>query len=188
MSFTEKDKKRLVELQTLNSMCDRLNLSQEDLLELEALKKKRNANFDEVERPKHYNNHPSGVESIDINEYLDYCLGCVWKYTMRFRDKGTPLKDLKKGLWYAQRSQAQGHSRILQVSESMDIEYKVESYVKSVVIAEPDTRAKDIFNSIYVISRKHPEAEVYCREKYAILTGGISELIQEWENKNGKEN
>jgi len=54
----------------------------------------------EVNEPKHYRSHESGIEAIEITRWLQFDLGNCWKYCMRYRDKGTPKKDLKKAIWY----------------------------------------------------------------------------------------
>lgn len=54
----------------------------------------------EVNEPKHYRSHESGIEAIEVTRWLQFDLGNCWKYCMRYRDKGTPKKDLKKALWY----------------------------------------------------------------------------------------
>ena len=48
-----------------------------------------------VDHPKHYNNHPSGVEAIEIVQYMGFCLGNAFKYVYRFKDK-TDHRILKK--------------------------------------------------------------------------------------------
>lgn len=54
----------------------------------------------EVNMPKHYRSHESGIEAIEITRWLQFDLGNCWKYCMRYRDKGTPKKDLMKAIWY----------------------------------------------------------------------------------------
>ena len=54
----------------------------------------------EVNEPKHYRSHESNIEAIEITRWLQFDLGNCWKYCMRYRDKGTPKKDLMKALWY----------------------------------------------------------------------------------------
>ena len=54
----------------------------------------------EVNEPKHYRSHESGIEAIEVTRYLEFSLGNCWKYLMRYRDKGTPKKDVKKSIWY----------------------------------------------------------------------------------------
>jgi len=58
----------------------------------------------EVNHPSHYQNHPSGVECIDISEHYDFCLGNVIKYVWRANQKyDDPILDLKKAKWYLER-------------------------------------------------------------------------------------
>lgn len=61
---------------------------------------------DMVNHPPHYNQHPSGVEVIEIAEHMDFCLGSAAKYIMRAGHKGGPdkeIEDLKKARWYLDR-------------------------------------------------------------------------------------
>lgn len=58
---------------------------------------------DPVNHPKHYTQHPSGIECIQITEHMNFCLGCVVKYIWRASDKGNTLEDLKKAQWYLNR-------------------------------------------------------------------------------------
>lgn len=53
-----------------------------------------------VNHPKHYCNHPSGVEAIELARDMTFNLGSAFKYMVRLHEKGTPLKDAKKALWY----------------------------------------------------------------------------------------
>jgi hypothetical protein len=57
-----------------------------------------------VNKPPHYNSHPSGIECIAITEHMNFCLGNAIKYIWRAGLKTPdPIKDLKKALWYIQR-------------------------------------------------------------------------------------
>ena len=58
---------------------------------------------DMVNHPKHYTNHPSGVEVIEITEHMNFCLGNAIKYIMRSEYKGKQIEDLKKASWYINR-------------------------------------------------------------------------------------
>ena len=58
--------------------------------------------FDVVERPKHYNVHPSGVECIEVVEHMSYNLGNAVKYIWRNEGKNG-IEDLKKARWYIDR-------------------------------------------------------------------------------------
>jgi hypothetical protein len=59
--------------------------------------------FDEVVRPKHYTSHPSGIETVQITEHMNFCLGNAIKYIMRSELKGNQIQDLKKAAWYINR-------------------------------------------------------------------------------------
>ena len=59
---------------------------------------------EKVDHPQHYNRHPSGVEAIDIVQYMGFCLGNAFKYVYRYQHKnGT--EDLKKAIWYLRHQQ-----------------------------------------------------------------------------------
>jgi hypothetical protein len=59
---------------------------------------------DNVNHPKHYNSHPSGVECIDITKHYDFCLGNAIKYIWRAGIKTeSPIEDLKKAIWYIEK-------------------------------------------------------------------------------------
>ena len=67
----------------------------------------RPANFDPVQRPKHYNSHPSGVECIEIVEHMRFNLGNAVKYLWRGGLKiSDPTQDFEKALWYVNREMA----------------------------------------------------------------------------------
>ena len=57
---------------------------------------------DPVNHPPHYNEHPSGVECIDIVEHMSFNLGNAVKYIWRADLKGGD-EDLQKAIWYLQR-------------------------------------------------------------------------------------
>ena len=56
---------------------------------------------DAVNRPRHYTQHPSGVECIDITKHMSFTLGNAIKYIWR-ADLKNGLEDLKKAAWYIQ--------------------------------------------------------------------------------------
>ena len=59
---------------------------------------------DNVNHPKHYNNHPTGVECIRITEHMNFCLGNAIKYIWRADLKhDNSVEDLRKAVWYIQR-------------------------------------------------------------------------------------
>ncbi len=61
---------------------------------------------DNINHPSHYTWLPSGVEPIDIEEWLPFNRGAVVKYVIRAGHKGGPqdeITDLKKARWMLDR-------------------------------------------------------------------------------------
>lgn len=58
---------------------------------------------DPVNHPPHYNNHPSGIEAIQVCEHMNFCLGNAIKYIWRADHKNDDIEDLKKAVWYINR-------------------------------------------------------------------------------------
>lgn len=59
---------------------------------------------DNINKPKHYISHPSGIECIQITEHMNFCLGNAIKYIWRSGLKGGgKLDDLRKAEWYIKR-------------------------------------------------------------------------------------
>ena len=56
-----------------------------------------------VDHPPHYNQHPSGVECIDIVEHMSFNIGCAMKYLWRADHKDSDIEDMEKATWYIQR-------------------------------------------------------------------------------------
>jgi len=59
--------------------------------------------MDNVNNPKHYTSHPSGVECIEITEHMSFNLGNAVKYLWRASLKGAEVEDLRKAKWYVER-------------------------------------------------------------------------------------
>jgi hypothetical protein len=58
---------------------------------------------DNVNNPKHYNSHPSGIQAIQVTEHMNFCLGNAVKYILRCDYKGNDIEDLEKAAWYINR-------------------------------------------------------------------------------------
>ncbi len=58
---------------------------------------------DNVNHPKHYTSHPSGVECIEVAEHFNFCIGNALKYLWRADLKGSEVEDLRKARWYIER-------------------------------------------------------------------------------------
>lgn len=59
--------------------------------------------MEQVNHPKHYTSHPSGVECIEITEHMSFNLGNAIKYIWRASIKGKEIEDLRKAKWYVDR-------------------------------------------------------------------------------------
>lgn len=63
-----------------------------------------NKTNDPINNPKHYTEHPSGVECIQVTEYFNFCIGNAIKYLWRAGIKtNNPKEDLQKAVWYVNR-------------------------------------------------------------------------------------
>ena len=60
---------------------------------------------DNVNHPKHYAQHPAGIECIDVVEHFGFNLGNVIKYVWRsgLKPGEATEKDLQKAMWYLER-------------------------------------------------------------------------------------
>ena len=53
--------------------------------------------------PPHYQDHPSGIQCIEITEHMNFCLGNAIKYIWRAGLKNNAIEDLEKARWYLDR-------------------------------------------------------------------------------------
>lgn len=64
--------------------------------------------FDPVDRPEHYNSHPSGVECVQITEHMTCMIGCAIKYLWRngLKAGADADEDLRKAIWCIERERS----------------------------------------------------------------------------------
>lgn len=55
-----------------------------------------------VNHPKHYNSHPSGIEVIEIVRWMEFDTGNSFKYVSREDHKGNSVQDLEKAIFYVE--------------------------------------------------------------------------------------
>jgi hypothetical protein len=55
---------------------------------------------DLVNHPPHYTSHPSGIEAIQVTRHMNFNLGNAIKYIWRAGQKGDPIQDLEKAIFY----------------------------------------------------------------------------------------
>lgn len=66
----------------------------------------RDTAFDPVNRPKHYNAHPTGIQPIDFAWAFDSLTQQAVQYVWRAKLKGSELEDLKKARFFLQEALA----------------------------------------------------------------------------------
>jgi len=61
--------------------------------------------MEKVNHPSHYNQHPAGIECIDVIEAFNFNLGSVIKYIWRasLKPGEDTMDDLRKAEWYIKR-------------------------------------------------------------------------------------
>ena len=59
---------------------------------------------DPVNNPKHYTNHPSGIQCIEITRHMTFNVGNAIKYLWRNgqKDQNPAVQDLEKAVFYIQ--------------------------------------------------------------------------------------
>ena len=92
-TFTISGKSEALEAARASYLPDRLNDVEVTFSDVE----------DPVNQPKHYTNHPSGIECIQITEHMGFNLGNAMKYIWRCDLKKDAVEDLKKARWYLDR-------------------------------------------------------------------------------------
>lgn len=97
--------------------------------------------YDPVHRPLHYNNHPSGIECIEVTRLLCYDIGNATKYVWRRGDKGNPAQDLDKSLFYL--ADARNN-----VPEYRYVPQRAVELLYRVAAAEPDPDAAKFYTAV----------------------------------------
>jgi len=128
--------------------------------------------FDIVQKPKHYNNHPSGVEAIELCEVMTFNLGNAFKYVYRRGDKGNTLQDLNKALWYLEReikrlSRYTWMPAIFQGMFKVNSEFSQhhEELVGAIISAETDSVAASFYSYLLVtgsMNKVEPSLAIAC--------------------------
>lgn len=115
---------------------------------------------EKVNHPKHYNNHKSGVEAIEVIRSFSFNLGSAFKYIYRRNDKENCTEDLQKALWYVEDEIEYRKKREVKIFSSFTkfleipdlfryLDWKKRSkLVKTIVDNEPDENCRNIFRSL----------------------------------------
>lgn len=107
--------------------------------------------LEEVNVPKHYRTHESGIEAIIITRHLPNDLGNAWKYAMRYEDKNTPKKDLLKMCWYLDDYVDNFIDIHNCVTSPFTVPNEILDLMLTVIECEPRIEMINIFRQIYSI-------------------------------------
>lgn len=83
--------------------------------------------IDNVNAPKHYCSHESGIECIQIADLLPFNLGSALKYLWRKGLKWDENEDTKKAVFYLRRQAESGKHARFSVSEFIQLEHNLKS-------------------------------------------------------------
>lgn len=90
---------------------------------------------DNVNNPKHYTQHPSGIECIEVTEYMGFNLGNAVKYVWRADLKNDAIEDLRKAAWYIEREiDKREHDRIEATKKAIE---EAEKAIQSIAEMNP---------------------------------------------------
>lgn len=106
---------------------------------------------EEVNVPKHYRTHESGIEAIEITRYLLGDLSNAWKYAMRYEDKNTPKKDIKKLCWYLKDFKEHFIDFNNECTANVEVPLFVRDKMIKVIDTEPVIVIRSAFEQIYNI-------------------------------------
>lgn len=107
-------------------------------MQLDTLKK-----HDNVNAPKHYCSHKSGIECIQIAELLPFNLGNALKYLWRSDLKWDKQEDTKKAIFYLRRQVALGKLPTYTAQELSQIKASLDC-IKDVDV--------DLYGTCYIIT------------------------------------
>ena len=108
---------------------------------------------EEVNTPKHYRTHESGLEAIEITRWLIGDLSNAWKYAMRYEDKNTPKKDVMKLCWYLN----DFHKNFIDTNNEVvdgllnDLPKEIKYDMLKVIEYEPVPQIKEVFKQIFTL-------------------------------------
>ena len=101
-----------------------------------------------VDRPSHYQTHPSGIEAIEVVRYMGFNLGNALKYLWRLGEKDGPYKNAKKALWYLVDEQNAMHPlRRMPNPEGCLLQNPL---MQRVLATEPDKSVKEAMRYVYL--------------------------------------
>lgn len=128
--------------------------------------------FDVINKPLHYNLHPSGVECIDVTKHLPYVLSNVIKYIWR--------SDLKNGTEDLEKAQ-----KYLSWVESVDLfsvfnvrhYYPSDSTLRMIIKSDPENNTLRHMLTVLISVRKHDITDA--RNHISMAKMSLEQILQE---------
>lgn len=147
---------------------------------------------DPVNHPLHYNK--GGIEVIDVIEAynLNFRLSNVIKYILRHKDKGNPIEDLEKALFYLKRDIDKKKSRLVdQVKKDADsaaqlkdvIKKRVEDYRNETQAEQRKNRSKAMDTLLSGLAEPPYALKSQCALKYDPVPPWVVEVFVEEEQQ-----
>lgn len=119
--------------------------------------------YDVVNKPKHYNDHPSGIQCIEITRHMCFNLGNAFKYVFRAGSKGNYVEDLKKARWYLKDATYYGSCLVFKDrTERAEVSKKLQQIV--------DAETKGSFKSDLLL-------HIYYASTYTAMNGGTEDYM-----------
>lgn len=110
--------------------------------------------MNKVDHPQHYNSHPSGIEAIEIVQYMGFCLGNAFKYVYRYQHKNG-IEDLKKAIWYLK------HQQTVILKQHIAATHTATSDYHKILSEEPNKEIAQVLEIIWNVSfNDHKKSEL----------------------------
>jgi hypothetical protein len=106
--------------------------------------------FDVIEKAAHYNQHPSGVECIEIKRHLSSDVGDAFKYVYRTEHKNG-RQDLEKARYYLRDAlrMIEGSARVSRLAVFLpSYSFRVQQLLDRVTAAETDPNRLNYFQAL----------------------------------------
>lgn len=135
-------------------------------------------NYEHVKHPKHYNNHPSKIECIDVIEHLSFNLGTAFKYVMRRDGKNSAKQDLQKALVYLERKRT-----IEPVKEHFILVF---NYITKIIEYETVEEAKKFYAAVlsYIVAATDNDHDkptnLQLNMRYLFIKYAVVDLIKKY--------
>jgi hypothetical protein len=137
-----------------------------------------------VDHPRHYNQHPSGVECIELIEHLPTNLGNAVKYIWRCGLKATetPLRDLQSAYWYTNRELERIELYDLDVDDPPRTAILWRGIARKVIASDPNSTLGAYLSALVEYDTERPSS--FAKQCLGDMRQALFQAIRELEAKN----